>query len=523
MIKKIMIISVLCIFLISSPLAMSLNLIKEQNKNVENEEVTIRIAQYPRYCGCDHSVGIMFNYAWFSNGTLYKYEITELSLDEVKGEGENPLNNDNFDIFYVGASFDVCVKDALDPKLTENIRNFVKNGGGYLGSCAGATFASSGYENNSLFERYINRNILKIINVYINDGLNEELSYIMKWQQDDYWLTAPVNKSQGLVPMSCKVRRDNNNPIFSCYTKENLTITYGGGPGMYPADINDPNMGDVVPLLEIDEELMETKPIYWYRKKIFGYAPVRKVKTDLKGQYNSVATTYGDGKIVVFGAHPEIPPVINGYIHEFASKKNLFGINKDVKRVWFSYAGEPTNMSYNWWIYRRAAAWTYGIPDEDFPPYEELTLDFIKPTHNIYPTIYLNDNVLATFQTDQWFIYYDILSPYFKIPIILKTKIGQRIGNKIISRSVFGTYLKTVIIGDLSSLIYSEGCKNVEFYIDDELLYTNNTGTVNNGSKYFKYKMDINNLNGMHNFKVIGYGGHDSFCWIDEDFLFFNS
>lgn len=516
---KILVVITICLLII--PTVTSTKNIKTSEQEIK--KVTIRIAQYPRYSGCDTTVQIMFNYAWISNNTLFSFNITELSLEEIKGNGNNPLNNDNFDILYVGASFDSCIKDGKDPELRENIRNFVKNGGGYLGSCAGATFASQGYEGTKFYEKIINNNVLKMVNVYGNDGFLEELQYVFKCSADTNPITGPSEGAQGLVPLECIVIKNNSNPIFSVYPNKILNITYGGGPGLYPANINDEDMGDVVPLLQITEELMETKPIYWYRKGILpGYVPVKKVKTDLLGNYCSVASTYGDGRIVIFGAHPEISPILDGYIHQFVKKSIPYGFKNDIKRVWYSYVGNYTNISYNWWIYRRAAAWVYGIQESDLPPYHELSVLINKPI-SYYPLIYFNDNILAHYYLGMWNINYNTIQPYLNIPFLSKTVFGQKIGNKIIQKSIFDDYLKTVIIGDITVDVHSEGCKYVEFYLDNQLVFTNISGKTENGEIKFKYKIDKNNFNGLHNLKVIGYDIFDNYVWDESDYVFFNS
>ena len=503
----------------------STNLSYEKLANEEgNKEIkVIRIAQFPKSAGCDTLVEIMFNYGWISNNTTYKFEITELTFDESIGIGNNSLNNENFDILYVGANFDLRTKSGKDAKLQENVKSFIKNGGGFLGSCGGANFVIQGYEDPLVHEKIVNQNVLKIVNVYSNSDWFGEARYLFNWKNDDNPLTMP-NKTQGSAPIECKIERNNSNPIFSCYPYETVDLVYGGGPGMYPANINSSLMGEVVPLLIINEELMETKPIYLYRKGILpGYVPVRKVKTDLLGNYGSVATNYGEGKLVIFTGHPEIAPVLDGYVHQHVAKSKPYGFNTEVIRVWNSYVGEKQNMSYNWWIYRRAAAWIAGIPESDFPPYEELTVFIDKPSFRVGPMIYFKDKIIAT-NSGIWNVDYSSLDPYFSFPILQNSRYGSRIVNHIIQNSIFSKYINTVIIGDITVEIYSENCDYVEFYLDDKLVFTNFSGSFNEmGELSFNYKVDINNFRGIHNLKVIGYNSIGNFAWEESDYVFFNS
>ena len=318
----------------------------------------IKIAQYPRYAGCDELFDIIFHYTWESNGTIYKFNCTVLTLDEIKGEGKRPLNNENFDLLVVGASFDSFYKHGTDLKLKENIKTFLSNGGGYIGVCAGTVFSTQGYEKpDNIYQKYVNERVLGIADVYINCELTGEPQYEFK-------LGANIGVNQGLVPIEQKILRNASSPIFSQYPFDTINITYGGGPGMYVANADDPNLGEVEPLLIINEELMETKPIHWYQKRLVGWKKGERVKTDIFGQYGYIATTYGEGRVVISTGHPEIRLILNGTIDEYIGKNTGYGFRSPFNRAVFSWTGTPMNMSYNWWIHRRAAAWIAGIPDE---------------------------------------------------------------------------------------------------------------------------------------------------------------
>jgi hypothetical protein len=507
---------ILIILSLTIPTVISTNITGTVEEKLD--EVTIRIAQYPYYAGCDQLFNLIFNYQWNSNGTVYTFNIMELTLEELSGNGKNPLNIDDFDLLLIGASFDSFYKHGADEKLINNIKNFVSDGGGYLSVCAGTVFSTQGYENpNNIYEKYINNRVLKIANVYLNLDLYGEAQYIFKMGQ----------KSGGLVPIEDKVVKNTSNPIFKDYPGDTINISYGGGPGLYPADIYNSKYGKITPLLVINEELMETKPIHWYKKGILpGWIPSKKVKTDFKGQYGAIASTYGDGRIVIFNCHPEINLVVNGTIDEYMGKPSAYGfgsITIPPIRVVFSWTGTSLNMSYNWWIHRRAAAWIAGVPDEELPPVNELMVFIDKPMNKIIG-IYLNDKLLATRTgSDIWNIDYDALNPYLSFPFLSKIRLGQKIGSRIIQNSIFDDYFKTVIIGDITVDVYSEGCEYVEFYIDDELVFTNSTGIMKNGHIIFTYKIDINNFRGIHNLKVIGYDSFGNFVWEESDYAFFNS
>jgi len=464
---------VLLFFLLTAPLAFSCNGTGDpgDDQNVR----TINIAQYPRYAGCDELFDIIFHYTWESNGTIYRFNCTELTLDEIKGKGKKPLNNENFDLLVVGASFDSFYKHGSDPKLKESIKNFISNGGGYIGVCAGTVFATQGYgDSNGIYKKFINKRVLGIADVYINCELDGESQYEFK-------LGANIGINQGLIPIEKKVLRNISNPIFSQYPFDTINITYGGGPGMYVANASDPNLGKVTPLLIINEELMETKPIHWYQKRLIGWKQGNAVETDIFGQYGYIATTYGEGRVVISTAHPEIRLILNGTINEYIGKSTGYGIKFPFNRAVFSWTGTHMNMSHNWWIHRRAASWIAGVPDEDLPPCNELMVFMDKPQFRFGYQMY-GDDVLQT--------------------------------SKSAKKSVAEAGI-TVIKGSITVEAYAENGDLVEFYIDDVLEYVDY-------NRPFQWYLD-KNLSGIHRLELRAYDEYGSCAYDGSEFLFYNS
>ena len=106
-------------------------------------------------------------------------------------------------------------------------------------------------------------------------------------------------------------------PAYGSYR----STRYGGGPGMYFAGSNDGKCGEVVPLAVYAEEPMEVAPIHhwkWDR----GWKIASNITTDIKGQYAAIATTYGEGRVILFGPHPEKKTFFGGHIEEFPVRKN---------------------------------------------------------------------------------------------------------------------------------------------------------------------------------------------------------
>jgi len=465
---------VLVFFILMVPLAFSCNSaeISEDGQNIR----VIKIAQYPRYAGCDQLFDLIFNYTWKADDKLYKFTCTELTLKEVRGGGERPLNIENFDILAVGATFTGWTKDGLDPRIAKNVKEFLSHGGGYLSSCGGTIFSTQGYKNpKNLFEKRVNKCVLKIADVYINLNLDGEDQYIRKCGE----LTTA---NQGLIPIENRVVRNNANPIFALYPMNTVNMSYGGGPGLYCANAGDPNLGEITPLLVINEELMDTKPIHWYIKGLLpGWIPFKTVKTDMFGQYGAIATTYGNGKVVVFNAHPEIRLILNGTIKEYIGRSTGFGVRFPPFRVVFSWTGTPMNMSYNWWIHRRAAAWIAGVPDDDLPPCNELTVFMDKPQFRFAHKLYVNNHID-----------------------------DSKAAKKRVAEAGM-----TIIQGNITVEAYAENSDIVEFYLDGVLGYTDFTSP-------FTWDLD-KGLNGVHRLELRSYDEYGNCAYDGSGFLFYNT
>lgn len=509
MTKKLTALTILFLFI--APIAASIDSCSFEIAEISEKGLDVRIikiAQYPRETFSDLLFNILFNYTWIANDTLYKFTCTELTLDELMGGGKRPLNITNFDILLVGVNSKGYTHNCLHPKLVENIKEFLLRGGGYLSVCAGTTRATQGYENpDKLYKKHLNRCVFKIANVYANSDLNEESQYLDK--------CASVTKAnQGLIPIEYKVVRNNTtNPIFTVYPFDTINITYGGGPGLYPANASDPNLGEITPLLMINEELMDTKPIYWYIKVILGWKKWKKVKTDMFGQYGGIATTYGNGRVVIYTGQSEIQLVLNGTIKEKVGRSTGYGIRFPRFRVVYSWTGTPMNMSRNWWIHRRSAAWIAGVPDDDLPPCNELMVFMDKPAFRFGRKLYIKDQLVESYFN------FSLLGPFFNFPWLERSFLMKKIAGKFVSRrllDVVSKMGKTIIIGDITVEAYTENSNIVEFYLDGKLEYTDTEHP-------FEWKLDKNNLNGIHRIELRAYDEYGNYACDGSEFLFYNT
>ncbi len=315
--------------------------------------VVIRVAYYPglfsKFLASD-PIFEVFNYSWETNSTVYRFELFVLDKFEMRGIGSKRLSTKNFDVLLVGSNAKSYLLDSRDPLWRNNVKRFVLSGGGYVGICGGAVLASLGYKTaNSLFERYINRYTLKLIDVYINDDFDEEWQYLLKLSyserlSDVFGIPVPVNiVNEELMGMKGK-----------------RIIIWCGGPGIY---IKNSTKQSILPLMRYEREISDIAPIHRILvKKDFRIA-IGKIKTDLNGSLAGVSTQNG-GRIVLFGPHPEFSPVEGGKVKEFLGLSSIFG----VRIVYRWIGGERKNPEYNWWMIRRVVAWAAGIDIRDLPP-----------------------------------------------------------------------------------------------------------------------------------------------------------
>ncbi|HDQ15738.1 MAG TPA: hypothetical protein ENN45_01615, partial [Bacteroidetes bacterium] len=286
------------------------------------DETVIKVAVYD----CSSSFNIRqfqsaFNYEWNQNNNTYRLDMTVIDEKDVLGAGSNPLTNENFDVFVVAASAKSYLLDGLNPKWKENVQKFVSKGGGYLGICGGANAASQGFENpKNAFHKQVNKGVLGIANVYINDNFLGEWQYLMKFGFGAFIRENITNSTYpSYVSVNLSVEKNPENEIFSIYDDDFRYISYAGGPGMYNADISDPKLGGIIPLLKYNEEPMHTKPLHYWRPTVNGWKIYKNVTTNLLGTYAGLATTYNsNSRVVLYGPHPEYPfVVVNGSIQEY--------------------------------------------------------------------------------------------------------------------------------------------------------------------------------------------------------------
>ena len=335
----------------------------------------INIALYDSISPSVNLLERCFHYAWYSNGSLYELNVTRIDFGDVmKG------NLSNYDALFIGASGRQYFHGLL-PGWKERIKEFIRNGGGYVGTCGGANIMAMGYEHPlHLLDFIINIASLGIIDAYVNDDQDEEWQYL--WKEG----------GRSNIPVKTTIL---SGPMFAGM-KERY-ITYGGGPGMY-------GMKEATPLAIYAEEPSDVAPLHYWIYKHGLWVPYRNITTDIKGYFSAAERNYGKGKVVVFGNHPEIPPRFNASIEEFFGI-SIYGIPRYVY-AWVG--GAQKNWSYNWWILRRSIAYVCALP---LPPVEEMYV-YLQPPQNNTIEAYTENAVRVDFYIDGEFFVSDDEKPF---------------------------------------------------------------------------------------------------------------
>jgi len=458
----------------------------------------IRVAMYVAD-GDELWVQNIFQYEWSVHGKTYSFTPTIIYYEDVLGYGPHPLTKDNFDVLVIGASARSYTIHGLSETWKQKIRDFVASGGGYIGMCAGSILASCGVEDpTSVFHHLINHNCLSISNVYIDEDYFGELQYVLKNGFNFEKWTQPDNKTAGYVDVNCSVVNSPVHPILSDFNQKYCVLTYAGGPGMMVADVDDLLISGLSPLLTYNEELMNTKPLHFYRYSSSGWTIWKNVTTDLLGTYAGVCNSYGNGKVVLFGPHPELIVTVNGTIQEYLDR----GLNLYVPRMFsppqyvFSYIGDMASFT-NQWMMRRSAAWSVGVPDEELPPVDDLKITVVRPW-TFTKGLYINDNGYT-----ENFTYFFVTTP----------KIREK--DHV-----------SVVIGDLTVVAYTQHCDidmKVDFYIDDRFIRSLEPSYTDPQLQGIAYQTMITEpLVGLHEIKFSVEGKQGNKAWDSVTALFLN-
>ena len=370
---------------------------------------------------------ILDKYSWTSNGVKYRF-ITEYIYDKDILKGK--LNIENYHVLLVpgggvgdGESLIKGFSKFWNVKKWKNqINNFIKDGGGYIGICGGTALITGlitkNNKNKNLIERLYDKSALGIscVRSYYKElsmpifNLNNKnpekigaMSYVFSFSPGE--TTDGINIHTGGVPIDFKIRKDN--PIFSDIKKNTQRIRWWGGPALLLPKKIDREIKILAEYPDIDiSQNDSTKILAWsYRGGILGLIKglykslkiIKKEKINFRNillyafylaenwevtnkkidlNYSSkpsiVSEIYPNrnkGRILLCTSHPEYMIWWGGKIIESKSNKNCLanGLHKwiNINSMSKSLIEELTQT---WWIVRRITAWAAKIPDNSLPP-----------------------------------------------------------------------------------------------------------------------------------------------------------
>ena len=339
-------------------------------------------------------------YVWNVDDTTYAFwtkRVTSLSI--IMGK----LTYPKYDVFvYPGVPSIYRLAGWKLKWFNNTVHNFVSAGGGYVGICGGAVAASLGlYENESIhtdsfWEKNMTRTAMHLINAKVIQDFADPYYEPFKIGQGAYLYYNHNDKAWG----ACfNMSINTTHPIFQGYNKDYRLIRWGGGPAFhiegdnvqvlatYPSDaITAPlhiwkfdkeyELPDWLPPLKAWKWywawLVRWTPVYYTRPLIPGrpdWDPTSQyVKAYIHNQPAIISSTYGQGRIIVSGSHPEFSVVSHSNQTDEADENNSNCLGSIYK--WNNQRNE--NRKYNWWILRRMVAYVASnCPDSDLPPIEE--------------------------------------------------------------------------------------------------------------------------------------------------------
>jgi hypothetical protein len=317
--------------------------------------------------------------------------LTPLGSEEVVSE----LSLDTYNVFLWGgqrgSTIDV-LSDILSPlglQVRDAIQTFVENGGGYIGSCYGGWRAASGYRRPQ--------------HVPLDLGYNQLLNFL---PLQLHFLSCPVYRAlPGGGPVTLRLINHEHPITFGL--PDNLThLLYFAGPMFLTPTSKQSTLESIAVLSAVEHDWwwndykMELVP-FWNSKILSNktkYLIEYKWMNTSIGATMWVTQTFGKGRVIAFGTHPE-------YTHGYDSVQGIFSPPRIVyNSIWYTTASDPLsitldeNTSYSYLTVHAGGPYHglvnhhiqfYGAIENGVPPYHwnwefELPRDdyFFYPLNN---------------------------------------------------------------------------------------------------------------------------------------------
>lgn len=221
-------------------------------------------------------------------------------------------------------------------QFRNNIKNFVENGGGYIGTCGGATFACWAHRDKEWWSTPYPEYHLQMVDAYANNC--QETGVVPQGEEMEYaekgCLSGYPSYEHG-IPLTSHIE-DTNLAYQVLGTRNvNKNLRFWGGPGFHDIDNADT-------LATYAEEPSQNND-----KKIHD-SNGNVIETDIDNMASLLATTYpydSGGRIVIFGQHPELHSWSGGHVEENGPAYTKY-----------QWAG-GTETSASWSLIQNAAKW----------------------------------------------------------------------------------------------------------------------------------------------------------------------
>ena len=234
----------------------------------------------------------------------------------LDNETELYLNNNDFNVFLwpynpnPGRTFEVVA--SLANKAGANaIRNFVRNGGGYIGSCYGAQAASSGY-------------ILPIPIFSLRQAYNPELSFKIPFISLSIsdTLMRQVHILDSHLYIATSEIEDTNHPL--AYGINKTVKEFFNGPLFLWMG---PHSNKIATFTGLQSEINSSVN--------------SRFQKEVLGTPSWVHSTFGDGDVVLFAGHPEIVINISILIDRFEWDGDPYYGRRTVHNALFYVTSDP--------------------------------------------------------------------------------------------------------------------------------------------------------------------------------------
>ena len=344
---------------------------------MEKNTITIKVAllnsAIPSFTSPKEMMEILNGYSWQTKTTSYRFEVRWITdYDICNGELKN---FDALIIPGIGKEFWRIFDGNLSLWKNE-IRDFVRNGGGYFGTCGGANLAGygilnaekRGWKRMTAWEYFMNASALHLLPFKSYQDMADPFASSLIWKnpsrlgQSAYiWYNLSINGTG--VCHKCWI--NTNHPIFYGCNDERI-IRWVGGPALIP--FKNVTIIARYPLQNLSNNANTTIHAWRFKFGIIDSWDMTDdiIKTHLAGRPAALEGRYGKGIVVVFGNHPEHPVWEGGKIFEIDTNSNhLF-----FKGLFQWRDRKFLPQSYNWWIVRRSVAWVAGIDGNELPPVE---------------------------------------------------------------------------------------------------------------------------------------------------------